>query len=658
MGGALSLSDDNEELIDNLVASGYLKTAKIEQAMRCVDRGDYFPKNVRRKAYRDIAWKDGFLHLSAPCIYAKVLECLDVQPGMVFLNLGSGTGYLSTVIGFLLVDTKRYFGTKGRQLFTFQTILSSKKVIFDQKVGIFRRFRPAEAGSSGYNYGIEINDQALEYSIERLKHFLVNSIHLNAKDFCAPSFFAGNCFQLDAAAGAQSFDRVYCGATVPQDHVDHLKHFLKIDGLLVYPQDDQLFVLKRNALESFEKTPVLPVSFASMVLPDNSGIVNMQLCRVELRHIIRKMAYDSNPDFDVRCLITRQKTRSPSVGKFLDFGAQHCDGSDPVHCAEYIAKKRRNVCNRINALAQDEEEKNLKTNVLIMLYPSVHTQLYQKIQTKDILEISRTIVWNTAYENTSTNNRSVVGGNHNGSSPSDIENANLRLLPSTSTSNEPLVESNTGNEDSDLDPGLLSEDDLLKGSYLPDNEGDDIDDGLQGIDGESLQNEELQTINDSGFLSATNINKRFRTKSSSSEDSDRKDRRKIVCIDRRDTLDKPIFTSNKERVDVETMTNEQAYQPLYNPPEILTSPNDNSGGNDDADEVDSTASSGIDSDWEQIHREHTKIDRERSRARLRSFADDFDRRLVVLPLPRCLIDYLAYGRRLEIRGCGGHCVEN
>uniref|UniRef100_A0A8C9QJ27 Protein-L-isoaspartate O-methyltransferase domain-containing protein 1 n=1 Tax=Spermophilus dauricus TaxID=99837 RepID=A0A8C9QJ27_SPEDA len=83
-----------DTLINNLI---YIRTERVEQAFRAIDRGDYYLEGYRDNAYKDLAWKHGNIHLSAPCIYSEVMEALKLQPGLSFLNLGSGTGYLSTM---------------------------------------------------------------------------------------------------------------------------------------------------------------------------------------------------------------------------------------------------------------------------------------------------------------------------------------------------------------------------------------------------------------------------------------------------------------------------------------------------------------------------------------------------------------------------------
>lgn len=102
MGGAVSAGEDNDELIDNLKEAQYIRTELVEQAFRAVDRADYYLEEFRENAYRDLAWKHGNIHLSAPCIYSEVMEALELQPGLSFLNLGSGTGYLSSMVGLIL----------------------------------------------------------------------------------------------------------------------------------------------------------------------------------------------------------------------------------------------------------------------------------------------------------------------------------------------------------------------------------------------------------------------------------------------------------------------------------------------------------------------------------------------------------------------------
>lgn len=102
MGGAVSAGEDNDDLIDNLKEAQYIRTEKVEQAFRAIDRGDYYLDSYRDSAYKDLAWKHGNIHLSAPCIYSEVMEALKLQPGLSFLNLGSGTGYLSTMVGLII----------------------------------------------------------------------------------------------------------------------------------------------------------------------------------------------------------------------------------------------------------------------------------------------------------------------------------------------------------------------------------------------------------------------------------------------------------------------------------------------------------------------------------------------------------------------------
>jgi len=69
---------------------------------RAVDRALYYTQPTKTNAYKDLAWKDGNLHLSAPCIYSEVMENIQLEPGMSFLNIGSGTGYLSTMCGLMI----------------------------------------------------------------------------------------------------------------------------------------------------------------------------------------------------------------------------------------------------------------------------------------------------------------------------------------------------------------------------------------------------------------------------------------------------------------------------------------------------------------------------------------------------------------------------
>ena len=200
MGGAVSSGENNDELVDNLCYESYIVTPKVEEVFRKIDRADYMKfesEEERIDAYDDRALRKGALHLSAPCIYTKALEALKIERGHSFLNVGSGTGYFSTMVGMLI-------------------------------------------GPYGVNHGIEIYPENIEFARNKLKEFK-DSCWYDPMGFCDPYFVHGNGLLLSPAN--RQYDRIYCGAAVPQEHSHLLKNLLNIGGILVMPTEHQVFEL-------------------------------------------------------------------------------------------------------------------------------------------------------------------------------------------------------------------------------------------------------------------------------------------------------------------------------------------------------------------------------------------------------------------------------
>ncbi|XP_037589830.1 protein-L-isoaspartate O-methyltransferase domain-containing protein 2 isoform X2 [Cebus imitator] len=225
MGGAVSAGEDNDELIDNLKEAQYIRTELVEQAFRAVDRADYYLEEFKENAYKDLAWKHGNIHLSAPCIYSEVMEALDLQPGLSFLNLGSGTGYLSSMVGLIL-------------------------------------------GPFGVNHGVELHSDVIEYAKQKLDFFIRTSDSFDKFDFCEPSFVIGNC--LEISPDCSQYDRVYCGAGVQKEHEEYMKNLLKVGGILVMPLEEKLTKITRTGPSAWETKKILAVSFAPLIQPCHS----------------------------------------------------------------------------------------------------------------------------------------------------------------------------------------------------------------------------------------------------------------------------------------------------------------------------------------------------------------------------------------------------
>lgn len=147
--------------------------------------------------------KEGNVHISAPHIYGSALEALELIPGssLSFLNIGSGTGYLSCIVAHIL-------------------------------------------GPKSLNFGVEIHKDVVEHS--------KIAIH-NLKNLKAPEavphleIVHGNALQISCESGESmiGFDRIYIGASVDKFNLPKITKLLSPGGILVGPVDDELIKIKR-----------------------------------------------------------------------------------------------------------------------------------------------------------------------------------------------------------------------------------------------------------------------------------------------------------------------------------------------------------------------------------------------------------------------------
>jgi protein-L-isoaspartate(D-aspartate) O-methyltransferase len=93
----------NELLIERMVGSGVLHSPHIIEAFRHVDRKLFVSKEVEDRAYSDEPLPLGYgVTISQPSTVAYMLELLEPEPGTTILDIGSGSGWQSTLLGHIV----------------------------------------------------------------------------------------------------------------------------------------------------------------------------------------------------------------------------------------------------------------------------------------------------------------------------------------------------------------------------------------------------------------------------------------------------------------------------------------------------------------------------------------------------------------------------
>ncbi len=95
-----------DELIDELIKGGYLKTPTVIDAFRSVDRRLFVTAEHKEEAYENRPLPIGFDQtISQPLTVAFMLELLQVQVGDKVLDVGAGSGWQSVLLSHLVGES-------------------------------------------------------------------------------------------------------------------------------------------------------------------------------------------------------------------------------------------------------------------------------------------------------------------------------------------------------------------------------------------------------------------------------------------------------------------------------------------------------------------------------------------------------------------------
>ena len=91
------------ELIKIMKNSGFLNDNKVELAIRKNPRHEFVPKSLLNRAYKDtplsLMKKQT---ISQPSVVSRMTELLNVKKGQKILEIGSGSGWQSAILSFLI----------------------------------------------------------------------------------------------------------------------------------------------------------------------------------------------------------------------------------------------------------------------------------------------------------------------------------------------------------------------------------------------------------------------------------------------------------------------------------------------------------------------------------------------------------------------------
>ena len=190
----MDLEEENEKLIKYIKSLGYLKSKKLEDALRNIHRHLFVPKEIEHLAYRDTPLSIGYNQtISQPSTVVIMTESIDVKEGQKILEIGTGSGWQAAILSYLV-------------------------------------------GEKGFVYTIEIIKQLAEFAKSNLNKLKIKNVKV---------------FEKDGSLGLKEyapFDRIIVTAASPDIPKPYLSQ-LKLNGVMIIPIGNlylqEMFVIKK-----------------------------------------------------------------------------------------------------------------------------------------------------------------------------------------------------------------------------------------------------------------------------------------------------------------------------------------------------------------------------------------------------------------------------
>lgn len=202
------------DLVSSLIEEGYLKTPRIIKAFRRIKRTDFMSDESKGFAGADEAFSIGFGQtISQPLVVALMIEKLEPKEGDKILDIGSGSGWTTSLLSEIV-------------------------------------------GKQGKVFGIEVIPELVNFGKENTsKYNFVN--RKIAKFICADGTKGYEC--------EAPFDRILCSAAAFKNIPSAWKEQLKIGGRIVTPIDNSIWLFVKKTKDDFEETEFPGFIFVPLV---------------------------------------------------------------------------------------------------------------------------------------------------------------------------------------------------------------------------------------------------------------------------------------------------------------------------------------------------------------------------------------------------------